>query len=69
MSGVVHYNKCPVCAYEYEEYWDSHTPYKVQVNKGDEPFINLNGMQEDKGTWVQSIDLIACPKCKTVRIK
>lgn len=64
--------KCHVCQYEHEEEFDSKCRTFI-TSKGDEKFIviegtffvkNSNGYSES----ISTINLYACPKCKTVKL-
>lgn len=65
---------CKACGHEYEETWDSKINDIVNVF-GTEPFVKITGtfLKEDETSWgaknIQEIDLYACPKCGTVKIK
>lgn len=63
--------KC-ICGYEYEYEYTPKT-YKKNSLKGDEDFITIIGLFFKKSDYDYyghkvEVDLLACPKCSTVRL-
>ena len=61
--------KCGACGYRYEE-WNGEN--LTSISDGDDEFIDINGHFTIDNTGCyggeHSVRLLACPKCKTVKM-
>jgi len=59
--------KCAACLYEYDFDYTVKDGFKILI--GDEEFIHISGnFYKHEDFEDKRIRLIACPKCKTIRI-